>query len=410
MAELGQTSDPRELIPGDPGTLGTTADTLTRFGQALIQAGTGLGRLDDGGWRGSAADAFHGFFDSEPGRWKTSGDAFHAASDAVRRHAATLQWAQGEGQRAISLWDQGQQATAKVQQAHQQQVAQAEQQAAAGGPAPTVPAFADPGEELRQQAQDALSHARTQLLSTGDDAARIVEAAEEDAPQQSLLGWAKQAAENLAGGALRGAADLVDAAGFDVGHFVGQMDRYVGGVGDVIKGVGDATGLGWLSSAGQTISQSATDGGDTDEDAINNAVAFVRNEAYNAAHGVDGQSPPVPIYIDSSEYPETAQHIDEAQSGTSWRGDQPYRKTQPSELTIDREGNAEQRSREAMRGIPSQPGKDRDEYPPKLYEEGGPGASVKYIDPSDNRGAGSTMGHQADGLPDGSKVVLQTVP
>ena len=44
----------------------------------------------------------------------------------------------------------------------------------------------------------------------------------------------------------------------------------------------------------------------------------------------------------------------------------------PTELTIDRQG-ATQRRRESMRGNPRQPGLDRDEYPPAMFEEGGHG-------------------------------------
>lgn len=32
-----------------------------------------------------------------------------------------------------------------------------------------------------------------------------------------------------------------------------------------------------------------------------------------------------------------------------------------------------------------------------MFEEGGTGASVRPVSPSDNRGAGSSMGHQLDG-------------
>jgi hypothetical protein len=54
------------------------------------------------------------------------------------------------------------------------------------------------------------------------------------------------------------------------------------------------------------------------------------------------------------------------------------------------------------------PGLNRDEYPPAMLEEGGTGSSVCGIDPSDNRGAGSSMGRSAGGGPDGSiiRIVL----
>ena len=51
-------------------------------------------------------------------------------------------------------------------------------------------------------------------------------------------------------------------------------------------------------------------------------------------------------------------------------------------------------------------GQDRDEYPPAMFEEGGSGASVKHINPSDNRGAGSSIGHQMSDVNDGDYVQI----
>ena len=100
------------------------------------------------------------------------------------------------------------------------------------------------------------------------------------------------------------------------------------------------------------------------------------------------------ITVSRGRHPESAQHVEDAQSAGH-----------PTELTIDRQG-ATQRRRESMRGNPRQPGLDRDEYPPAMFQEGGTGSSVRGIDPSDNRGAGSSMGHQARDHPDGTRVRL----
>ncbi|MDE1376842.1 sporulation protein, partial [Bacillus licheniformis] len=40
-------------------------------------------------------------------------------------------------------------------------------------------------------------------------------------------------------------------------------------------------------------------------------------------------------------------------------------------------------------------------------EEGGTGASVEYISPSDNRGAGSWVGNQVSDYPDGTKILFK---
>jgi len=62
----------------------------------------------------------------------------------------------------------------------------------------------------------------------------------------------------------------------------------------------------------------------------------------------------------------------------------------PRVLHIFREEGPANR-RESLRGIPTRPGYDRDEYPPAMTDEGGRGASVRYIASSENRSAGGVM-------------------
>ncbi|MGO9567259.1 MAG: SMI1/KNR4 family protein [Desulfomonilaceae bacterium] len=75
---------------------------------------------------------------------------------------------------------------------------------------------------------------------------------------------------------------------------------------------------------------------------------------------------------------------------------------------MDRAG-AKARGREALRDFSSKPGKDRDEYSSTLFEEGGRGASVRPISPSDNRGAGASVGNQLRKHIDGTKVKIEVV-
>lgn len=39
-----------------------------------------------------------------------------------------------------------------------------------------------------------------------------------------------------------------------------------------------------------------------------------------------------------------------------------------------------------------------------MFKKGGANASVRHIDPSDNRGAGSVIGNMLSTMPDGTKV------
>lgn len=105
---------------------------------------------------------------------------------------------------------------------------------------------------------------------------------------------------------------------------------------------------------------------------------------------------PHDVLISRNKYPESASHIEHAQ-----------RLGQPSVLTMDRAG-ANLRRNESLRHIRrkewSAPKSDRDEYPFAMTREGGSNSSVRYIDRSDNRGAGSSIRHQTKSLPDGARV------
>ncbi len=117
------------------------------------------------------------------------------------------------------------------------------------------------------------------------------------------------------------------------------------------------------------------------------------------AYEYDPRDPPVPsavprIIISMSRYPETAQHTRDAQAAGK-----------PRILTLDRPGAAARRM-ESLRGYPKVPGKDLDEYPPAMFKEGGRGADVRAVTSADNRGAGSSMSHQARPFADGQQVEL----
>jgi hypothetical protein len=92
----------------------------------------------------------------------------------------------------------------------------------------------------------------------------------------------------------------------------------------------------------------------------------------------------VHVQLSASRYPQTTDHITDAIAAG-----------QPSLLHIDRAD--EDAHREAsLADYPARAGFDRDEYVPAMSREGGAGADVRYIDPSDNRGAGASMGNQLE--------------
>ena len=105
---------------------------------------------------------------------------------------------------------------------------------------------------------------------------------------------------------------------------------------------------------------------------------------------------PRDVIIQRSKHPEAASHIEHAQ-----------RNGQPTVLHIDRAGAPERRAAAtgsvSLKHKPA-PRYERDEYPPAMTKEGGHNANVRYINPHDNRGAGSSMRAQTRDLPDGSKI------
>ncbi|GLY67957.1 putative T7SS-secreted protein [Amycolatopsis taiwanensis] len=179
MAELGQTQDPQQLVPGKPEAIEENARVLHARADRANWAGDGLQEIDTGAWQGPGAQAFHDKFSYEPGKWFAAGDALESAASALDDYASTLRWAQAQAVEAIALWNQGQNATQQAKAAHEAAAAQAATQ---NQPAPP---FTDPGESSRQAAQGTLNRARAQLSEAGDLAAQLLRSETEGAPEDS---------------------------------------------------------------------------------------------------------------------------------------------------------------------------------------------------------------------------------
>ena len=106
----------------------------------------------------------------------------------------------------------------------------------------------------------------------------------------------------------------------------------------------------------------------------------------------------IKVYLSRSKYPESAAHIEYAiEHGAS------------ASLTLERDG-ADENRKKSLKGITPKKGKDRDEYPFAMCKEGGKGASVRYISPSDNRGAEAFISAKLRGYPDGTTFIIVIVP
>ncbi|HDR1023032.1 TPA: sporulation protein [Pasteurella multocida] len=113
----------------------------------------------------------------------------------------------------------------------------------------------------------------------------------------------------------------------------------------------------------------------------------------------------VVLELDKQEYPEAFGHIDDYLNGKI-KGHSP----RDGVFTLDRRGdnkvNVQERRNQSLSGHDTKVGYDRDKFPMAMFSEGGEGASVRYITPSDNRGAGSSISHALSQYPDGTRVKI----
>ncbi|MDQ1204636.1 alpha/beta hydrolase [Microbacterium sp. SORGH_AS_0862] len=167
MAELGQTFDPRQLIPGSPESVEDLAATWQRRASLAEETGVSLRRFPaPEGWTGNSADAFESRVQSVGSRWILLSDVYGAAVQALIGYASVLRWAQLQAETAIDAWEEGQAATdAKLSVPFPN-----------GGRGEAIQA----GAPDKARAQQILADARARVAAAGDSAAASLrEAAKE---------------------------------------------------------------------------------------------------------------------------------------------------------------------------------------------------------------------------------------
>lgn len=235
MAELGQTRNPRELVPGDPDAIEENARVLRTRAASTDDAGEGLRAIDTGSWEGPAARAFHDKFSYEPGKWFTAADALQAGAGALGDYTATLRWAQTQAAEAIRLWNQGEAATQQAVAEHDTALAQA------GAQNQPAPPFTDPGEADRQAARETLSRARRQLAEAGDVAAATLHTKASAAPEKSS--WLDDVGDFLSDAGAHVVNGVASFGNAMVNH-PGDMLAAAAGIGlTALSAAGEGTGL-----------------------------------------------------------------------------------------------------------------------------------------------------------------------
>jgi hypothetical protein len=183
-AELETADDPAALVPGDPDAVWELTRSIDSVGVALEDIGLGLRTIDDGGWQGPAAEAFHAYFDNQPQRFLRAADAFLTTAVALDAYACALSWAQRQAAEAIALIRHGHPVAPAAAPARSvlQQVEQTGVLGAGPGPRPPVRSGSAP-----RAAADTLNRAREQLDRIGRETAAKVRAAGALAPRRGEL-------------------------------------------------------------------------------------------------------------------------------------------------------------------------------------------------------------------------------
>lgn len=84
----------KELVPGDPAAIWQLADSYNRMARRCEDASVRLRSVDDGGWRGRAADAFRARIERQPRRMLAMADSYGQVAVALDTYACALAWAQ----------------------------------------------------------------------------------------------------------------------------------------------------------------------------------------------------------------------------------------------------------------------------------------------------------------------------
>ncbi|WP_158851955.1 putative T7SS-secreted protein [Saccharothrix deserti] len=163
-ARLGETNDPKALIPGEPELLTGDLRQLVKTLRTVVAVAEDLGRVDPGAWSGDASASFRSVFAAEPPRWLQAGEDLGGGGRLLADYGDALVKSQSEAQRAIEMYLEAQAAT---------RLAAAEHDAMVLSGATTAP-FQDPGQAGTANAQKVLDDARSGLSGIGDVVAKAL--------------------------------------------------------------------------------------------------------------------------------------------------------------------------------------------------------------------------------------------
>ncbi|MCH1865405.1 putative T7SS-secreted protein [Nocardioides sp. CFH 31398] len=170
VKELGETEDPKEIVPGEPGQVRTAATTFTDEGERMTRIGVSLAGLSAPSWEGGAAETFNAAFPDSIKPWSEIGGDAKSAGRALSDHAGVLGAAQAKAQQAIEKYKAGKEAQARALAEHNAAVdaynanlGSTGTLGGGGGHLAPPGAFHDPGIERMREAQEMVEEAREQV-------------------------------------------------------------------------------------------------------------------------------------------------------------------------------------------------------------------------------------------------------
>jgi len=175
--ELGQTENPKELVPGEPGQVRTAGQSFTDEATHMSDVRDQLARCEAPAWEGGAAEQFRSGFRASLTPWSDIAQITRDAGSALRDHAEVLGNAQDKAQQAIDKYREGQRAQERALAAHNAAVdaynsaISSPGRVGGGGGTPTPPGeFHDPGIGMMEEAQQILADARQMVTDSAGTA------------------------------------------------------------------------------------------------------------------------------------------------------------------------------------------------------------------------------------------------
>ncbi|HET9944283.1 MAG TPA: hypothetical protein VFR56_01425, partial [Actinomycetes bacterium] len=162
--ELGQPTDPQELVPGNTEHIEANVTRLADEHERISGLFDSLKSVRVPEWSGDAQHAWEVHHDVEVDRWKRYLKHLAETRDAIEAYSGSLTAAQGKAQQAIDKWQEGEEATDQAVIDYNNAVDTYNKHACdpvpVGGPPVIRPAhpgpFVDPGEKIRDEAQEIL--------------------------------------------------------------------------------------------------------------------------------------------------------------------------------------------------------------------------------------------------------------